>query len=405
MSQELFKAVSINPDSEKWEASVKRENELYSRPHEIRSEFYRDYGRIIHSQPYRRLKHKTQVFFATDNDHICTRIEHVNHVASVSYSIAKYLGLNTELTTAIAVGHDIGHAPFGHEGETRLKALAKDAGIQFWHEKNGVYVCDNIATVIDDKGSHSNLNLTYAVRDGIISHCGEVDENAIKPRKEIFDLNEIEKKNEHDPFTWEACMVKIADKIAYLGRDIEDALELKVLDFKELLKLRRIVENNHNLRTINNTTLMNGFISDLCKNSTPQTGIRLSEEYLKIINKVKEFNYEYIYKHRRINYFKRYSGVLIETLHEFISSYYKGKDTTKALTKDLSRFPILLSSFREWLYKYSDADLKKRKTLKAGNRIIYKLENEVDFKRAVIDYIAGMTDNFAIKTYHEIIKF
>ena len=103
--------------------AVKRENSLYNRGNGIRSEFERDYTRILHCESYRRLKHKTQVFFAPHNDHVCTRMEHVGHVASVSRTISKYLGLNQELTEAIALGHDIGHAPFGHTGEDILNGL------------------------------------------------------------------------------------------------------------------------------------------------------------------------------------------------------------------------------------------------------------------------------------------
>lgn len=111
---------------------------MYDRTNDIWSEFERDYTRIIHSNSYRRLKHKTQVFFSPENDHICTRIEHVTHVESISYSIANYLELNTELTKAIAVSHDLGHSPFGHSGEKILSELSKrDLGIPFWHEKNG----------------------------------------------------------------------------------------------------------------------------------------------------------------------------------------------------------------------------------------------------------------------------
>ena len=116
-----FKEVSANPSNPIWNKFIDREETIYQRPNDIRSEFARDYTRILHSNGYRRLKTKTQVFFATKNDHICTRIEHVNHVASVSTTIAKNLGLNEELVNAIALGHDIGHAPFGHHGETVIR--------------------------------------------------------------------------------------------------------------------------------------------------------------------------------------------------------------------------------------------------------------------------------------------
>ena len=114
-SEAMFKGHSL------WEGMIRRDSPLYSREFDIRTEFGRDYTRILHSLAYRRLKHKTQVFFNIENDHICTRMEHVAHVESVSATIAQYLGLNQELTKAIAMGHDLGHAPFGHRGETIIK--------------------------------------------------------------------------------------------------------------------------------------------------------------------------------------------------------------------------------------------------------------------------------------------
>lgn len=111
----LFESVAANFRHPNWEFMIARKSPLYARNNDIRSEFERDFTRILHSNAYRRLKHKTQVFFSPQNDHICTRIEHVNHVESVSYTIANYLGLNTELTRAIAVAHDLGHSPFGHQ--------------------------------------------------------------------------------------------------------------------------------------------------------------------------------------------------------------------------------------------------------------------------------------------------
>ena len=121
-----FAKVRTDESNPKWENSIKRQSSLYNRGNGIRSEFERDYTRILHCEAYRRLKHKTQVFFATSNDHVCTRMEHVTHVASVASTIAKHLGLNQELTQAIAIGHDIGHAPFGHTGEDILNSLVTE---------------------------------------------------------------------------------------------------------------------------------------------------------------------------------------------------------------------------------------------------------------------------------------
>ena len=183
-----FEKYATNENNPKWQNSIKREKEIYKRKSDIRSEFERDYNRILHCNAYRRMKHKTQVFFSPENDHICTRIEHVMHVESVSYTIAKYLGLNTELTRAIAVGHDLGHAPFGHGGEKIINQISKEHGLQdFWHEKNSLYFVDQIETLEDDHHVRRNLNLTYAVRDGITSHCGEMNQKAIIKRNESID--------------------------------------------------------------------------------------------------------------------------------------------------------------------------------------------------------------------------
>ena len=119
-----YRAYEENP---KWENMISREKPLYKRDDDLRSEFERDYTRIIHSNSYRRMKHKTQVIFSPENDHICTRVEHVTHVESISYTIAKYFGLNLELTKTIATAHDLGHSPFGHAGEKILSnILEKD---------------------------------------------------------------------------------------------------------------------------------------------------------------------------------------------------------------------------------------------------------------------------------------
>ena len=141
----LFKNHSANKNNPKWENIISRKSPLYFREKDVRSPFERDYTRIIHSNAYRRLKHKTQVFFSPNNDHICTRSEHVTHVDSISYTIANYLGLNTELTKAIATAHDIGHSPFGHAGERILSDISqKELRVPFWHEKNGVTFVDKI---------------------------------------------------------------------------------------------------------------------------------------------------------------------------------------------------------------------------------------------------------------------
>ena len=145
--QTSFEKVRMDKNNANWEQANTREIPLYGRNNDIRTEFERDYTRLMHCQAYSRLKHKTQVFYAPKNDHVCTRMEHVGHVASVATTISKYLGLNEELTRAIAIGHDIGHAPFGHTGEEILNSLMEqktgaNAPKKFWHERNSLFFAD-----------------------------------------------------------------------------------------------------------------------------------------------------------------------------------------------------------------------------------------------------------------------
>lgn len=234
MGKAKFSEQAVNEKNPNWAQLISRQNELYSRSDDVRSPFARDYTRILHSGAYRRLKHKTQVFFNINNDHICTRMEHVSHVESVSSTIAKTLGLNVELTKAISIGHDLGHAPFGHQGEVVIKSLSeKYLNQNFWHEQNGLRFVDKIEMLQDNYNIFKNLDLTYAVRDGILSHCGEVDENGIVPREMSVAIEEFDAPGKYQSSTWEGCVVKIADKIAYIGRDIEDAISLNFMSGRQ----------------------------------------------------------------------------------------------------------------------------------------------------------------------------
>jgi len=160
--KDLLKDYAATENNPKWENIIRREKPLYIRESDIRSDFERDYTRIIHCNAYRRLKHKTQVFFSPEDDHICTRIEHTTHVESISYTIAKYLGLNTELTKAIASAHDLGHSPFGHQGEKVLSEISvRDIGERFWHEKNGLEYVDKIELLENHFKDRSQSNELY----------------------------------------------------------------------------------------------------------------------------------------------------------------------------------------------------------------------------------------------------
>lgn len=397
-----FALEAANIENPKWEHIISRTAPLYSRNNDIRSNFERDYTRIIHSNAYRRLKHKTQVFFSPQNDHICTRIEHVNHVESISYTIAHYLGLNVELTRAISVSHDLGHSPFGHRGETVLSEICKrDLGFSFWHEKNGLYFVDNIELLEDYEGNKQNLNLTYAVRDGIISHCGEIDENAICPRKEFIDLETYTYQNQFAPYTWEACVVKIADKISYIGRDIEDAITLGILDehLQELCHLLHLPKDRN--MKINNTVIINNLIYDLCENSSPEKGLCFSQDALDLMNKIKKFNYEHIYSCDRINPSNRYFSLVLNEIYDTLKSTYDGVHTPERLEAIRKFYPNLISGFYDWIIAFWN--IGERDGLK--NKVLFDIQRPEDFYFAIICYISGMTDKFAIDIYNEIIGF
>ena len=312
----LFINVATNEKNPNWEKSIARQEPIRKKENDVRSEFDRDYTRIIHSNAYKRLKHKTQVFFSPDNDHICTRSEHVTHVESISYSIASYLGLNTELTRAIAVSHDIGHSPFGHSGEKILSRISqKDLGKTFWHEQNGLHFVDSIELLESQDGYIKNLNLTYAVRDGIISHCGEIDQNALKPRDEYIDLNDYEYPNQYMPYTWEGCVVKISDKISYIGRDIQDAITLGILD-THLEDLKQLLKPIQDEKEINNSAIINYLVSDLCQNSSPEKGLCFSESAFELMNKIKEFNYKHIYFSNRVKAAMKYFELVKNEIYD-----------------------------------------------------------------------------------------
>lgn len=390
---------------------TERENELYARPNDIRSPFGRDSNRILHSTAYRRLKHKTQVFFNVENDHICTRIEHVAHVESVSFTIAAHLGLNTELTRAIALGHDLGHAPFGHQGESNINRLTQTyLKERFWHEKNGVRMVDKLELLEDTFGHYKNLHLTYATRDGILAHCGEVDENALRPRDAHISIGAFSAPGDYAPATWEGCVVKLSDKIAYLGRDIEDAIKLGFLSDIELKELQTLARR-FGMDAINTTVIMHNMIMDVCRHSNAQNGICLSGDYLQLINEIKKFNYKHIYHNEKLEPFRKYSSLIIEELFAVLADCYDGAYTLHKLAEKEKNYPILAQEFGKWLAGYVTLDITP---FPYGPKIIEQYENEkiygdltdkTTYYRAVIDYLSGMTDAFAIRLFRELLSY
>ena len=411
IAKDILKSVRTDENNPNWEKIIARDIELYKRENEVRTEFERDFTRILFSNAYKRLKHKTQVIFSPKNDHICTRIEHVNHVESISYTIGKELGLNTELIKAIAVAHDIGHGPFGHKGERILNSISKkDIGKSFWHEKNGVFLADYFELLEDPKGNKRNLSLTYGVRDGIISHCGEVDQNSIKPRKEYIDLEkDYNHVAEYEPFTWEGCVVKISDKISYIGRDIEDALDLNILSDKELDELKEILNiNDEGYDVLNNTNIIGDLIGDLLNNSSIEKGLSFSKEGLNLMNNIKAFNYKYIYCSPKVIQSDDYFNLVINKIYDTLKSLYNEEEKRVQIKEKERLYGNIIKEFLDWLIQYTDSDIDfetKKDKSQFINKKIFDLTKKEDYYEAIIIYISGMTDNKAIETFNSIISF
>lgn len=355
-------------------------NELYlqrTHPHtpDVRDEYFRDQTKIIHSLPFRRLKHKTQVFFAPDNDHICTRIEHVLHVATIAASICRGLNksgnwdLNQDLAYAIGLGHDIGHAPFGHEGE---RALAACITKPFLHELNSYRVVEHLANCGE------GLNLTFAVKDGIICHCGEdFVTNQLRPAEKPNDLEKITGRNQM-PSTFEGCIVRLADKIAYLGRDIEDAIKAKLITSADVPK-----EVQRELGS-NNGEIISTLSLDLIHHSADKNYIGFSPEKFELLSCLRAFNYEYIYHNAQMR---------------------QRKETIDKRIADL--FDYFRDLFNRYEFDYPAYDREGKQTARAfanyirSMRRVYTRPEQRD--EIIVDYIAGMTDSFALCVMEDVI--
>lgn len=400
---------------------------FYKRPGDLRSEFARDYCRIIHCFGFRRLKHKTQAFFHPVNDHVCTRSEHALHVASISTTICKELQLDTELVNAIAIGHDLGHAPFGHHGEWVLddlwrvnieglnekdpKKIPREKCKFFWHEKNSLFMADNIETVKDDKGYQRNLNLTYAVRDGIICHCGEHKVKDLKPREKDknIDLKNIKEPGTTYPYTWEGCIVRASDIISYLGRDIEDAEMGDIVTEKKLIKLKEKINQNTNysLKDISNSVVIHQLIIDLCKNSSVERGLSFSEDGLELLNQVNNFDYRSIYEDKKIGRYKEYITLMLNVIFEELRQYYDG-DIVNCLKKLKNQTEPVYLEFVRWLERYHEPFDGNYTEYISGDKArlevkpTYNIKSEKDYMKTIIHYISGFTDNFTISCYNDV---
>lgn len=342
---------------------------------DLRPAFFRDIDRIIHSLSYTRYSDKTQVFSYKENDHISKRMVHVQLVSKIARTIGRALNLNEDLIEAIALGHDIGHTPIGHEGEYILDEISqRELGESFAHNIQSVRHC----MYVEKNGK--GLNLSIQVLDGIMCHNGEMLSNQYIPMektKEEF-LNEFNNayKNLHEtkkcrPMTLEGCVVRISDIIGYIGRDIEDAIELGKI------KREEVPEEITSILGTNNKEIVNTIILDIIKESLNKPYIAMSKEVYNALFKLKKFNSENIYK---------------KSLSVEDKEYYR---------QGMNRL------FKDYLTAIENQDTSS---------VIYKLflnnqldsyKNATESKRMVIDFIAGMTDDMfmsELKKYKDLQK-
>lgn len=335
----------------------------------IRGEYQRDADKILHSFCYARYMDKTQVFTGLDNDNITKRMLHVQLVSKIGRTIGRALSLNEDLIEAIALGHDIGHVPFGHPGEAILNKIS----LKYLNE----YFSHNVQSIRELMTLEKNglgLNLTVQTLDGILCHNGEIELEVYKPntKKTVNEfLNEytscykdITTNYKIRPMTLEGCVVRVSDLIAYLGRDIEDAVELKVL------KKDPIPDDIKSVLGGTNKEIVNTLIMDIIENSTGKPYIRFSKDVFEALKKLKKFNYENIY----------YRANTEETLKKY-----------EKIFNDL---------FCYYLDNFDDKSISLHTVYL--NDMTSEYKNNTKKERIIIDYLAGMTDDFIKKEYRKM---
>lgn len=338
---------------------------------DVRGEYFRDSDRIIYSKSYFRYMDKTQVFTDKKNDHISRRMSHVQMVSKIARTIGRALNLNEDLIEAIALGHDLGHVPFGHLGESFLNeiSLQHNEGI-FMHNVQSV----RDLMVLENNGC--GLNLTIQVLDGILCHNGELVLDKYSPvfkNKDKFldDYYNCYKSVDNiinlRPMTLEGCVVRISDVISYLGKDIEDAVMLGVLS-KNMLP-----ESIISILGDNNSSIINTIVMDIIENSIDKPYITMSKYINKAICDLKDFNYENIYNKIYTADYKNHIRKMFRVVFDSNLEYLKSNNI------DTNIFKVYLNEMDSGYIKNNSPE------------------------RIVIDYIAGMTDDYFFKEYNKII--
>ena len=339
---------------------------------DFRTPFFRDIDRIIYTLAFTRYSDKTQVFSFKSNDHLTKRMIHVQYVSKIARTIGRALALNEDLIEASALGHDLGHTPFGHVGEEILNKISLDCGEGYFNHN-----IHSVRLLMDIENYGNGKDITLQTLDAIMCHNGELPQSEyhpVKKTKEEFlkeyklsykDKTIIKKLR---PMTLEGCVVRISDLIAYLGRDIEDAMRLNIVSFKDIPdSIKKYLGNN-------NRDIVNSLINDVIENSLDKSYIKVSDEVYNAIVDLKDFNYKNIY--------------------------------AKAYTKEerISLERMLNTLFNCYMndLKYNNKDSNIIKSYLSNMSDEYKNSNS--HERIVIDYIAGMTDDYCRSEYNKYVK-
>ncbi len=361
-AERLSEAATLN------EAGIRRFNEPRLDTG-YRQNFSIDADRILHSLAYTRYIDKTQVFYLIENDHITHRMLHVQLVSKISRTIGRYLELNEDLIEAIALGHDIGHTPFGHDGETFLSAICRAHGIgNFLHSAQSIQFIDKV----ERKGK--GWNLCLQTLDGILCHDGEIHNQSLEPQhdKTFKTLEKELKEKSNDPafrlipMTMEGCVVRMADTISYIGRDIEDAIRLSIIKRSDLPgKSVEIIGNT-------NGTIVYNLVSDIILNSFKKPYVAFSAKVSDALQRLKAFNLKHIYlnpeiKKESANIQKGFK-ILFETYIGDLQNKNKDSVIFTGFLKDMSACYI----------------------------------NSHKHAEIVRDFIAGMTDKYFIRNVDNI---
>ncbi len=339
---------------------------------DFRTPFFRDIDRIIYTLAFTRYSDKTQVFSFKSNDHLTKRMIHVQYVSKIARTIGRALALNEDLIEASALGHDLGHTPFGHVGEEILNKISLNCGEGFFnHNIHSV----RLLMYIENYGLGKDI--TLQTLDAIMCHNGELPQNEYVPSKktkeEFFEEYNLSYKDRSiikklKPMTLEGCVVRISDLIAYLGRDIEDAMRLNIIGFND------IPDSVKKHLGGSNREIVNTIIKDVIENSLGKDYIKLSDGVYKAIVELKDFNYKNIYALAYTKEEREKLEIILNTLFNKYMEDIRNNNQDSNIVKS-------------YLYNMSEE---------------YKNNNSKE--RLVIDYIAGMTDDYCVNEYNKYVK-